>query len=1003
MEPNGMTLKQTAELLASEISIKSLLCLYSTSSDLSKTTNMLLKRKLELQLFFKSDFSSELIDVLRSLVSVYNLPNELNEQKAEILSTTHCEEFLESIRHYLLGVKKLPKNLSKLLEELHFITLYLDVNVNQIPTSNIYYNKFWSVLKVFHETLLDRGFKSENLVLWISELIQLVEKKSVYINRKSLNWRECSVYPHPVDIYEYKDLIPNKTFGAYNDYVEYLDIHFKLYKEDFESNLREGLLQYKAKLRGANIKEIDLYVYNDVRVESIEFDKSGKNGIFHKVTMTVGNKDNPNDINKLFINGSLLMFCEFSQFSTFILAILVDVLEVPEEQRKFCKALKVSVIGDPSWLKVGKSYTMAEPKTFFEPYHQVLKALQVLDSESFPMKKYIVHADASPSIPSYINYNAEYIFDGKRIKLFGKDRWPINLLNLNSQQIDALQASLTHEFVLIHGPPGTGKTFLAENIIRILIENKRLSTPILLISSKNDYVDRILEPLANSGRKVARLGGQSKSAVLKKCAIFNLIKRSGGKEMIDSINNLKEEIKIKIDANEKIDEEWNTFNREQKLFLEYRENDDARQLLSANVEIIGGTTAGCARFRGMLDNMKPEVIIVEHANEVLEPHLVASLSKGCKHVILIGDHKQLKPNVISKDGSERYSLDISLLERMARCGMPSSFLTEQRRMRPEIASLLTPAVYPNMLNHPDVVKLPSIKGINKNVFFIDHDVSEVKVSDSLGYRNKHEGDLLLALADYLIKQGYAQSDITILSPFAAQQNYLRQTAKNNPAIQNIEIYMIDSYSGQESTIVLLSLVRSQSASGFLSSTNRVTVALSRAKCGLYIVGNMRTLMNGSRLWSSINEALQKQNAIGRSLELKCQNHQTITAVTRAEDIKSSYGGCNLPCKAKLECGHLCKFTCHLNGHRNYKCRCPCPRFCQRQLHKCQKMCHEQCGPCQVMLERELPCGHRLGIPCCRDDLGYICTYPTAVICLCFGETIVPCNEADSFFYSRVEV
>lgn len=611
MEPNEMTLKQTAELLASEINIKSLLCLYSTSSDLNKTTNMLLKRKLELQLFFKSDFSSELINVLKSLVSIYNLPSELSNQKAEILSTTHCEEFFESIRHYLLGVKKMPRNRSKLLEELHFITLYLDVNVNQIPTSNIYYNKFWSLLKVFHETLLDRGFQSENLVLWISELIQLVEKKSVYLNRKKLNWRECSVYPHPVDIFESKDLIPNKIDGAYNDYFEYLDIHFKLYKEDFESNLREGLLQYKAKLRGANIKEIvELYVYNRVIVESIELDKSGKNGIFHKVTIskgTVGNKEEANDINKLFINGSLLMFSECSQFSTFILAILVDILEIPEEQRKWSKALKVSVIGDPSWLKVGKSYTVAEPKTFFEPYHQVLKALQFLDSESFPMKKYIVHADASPCLPGYINLKTEYSINGKRIKLFGNDKWPRNLLKLNSQQIEALQDSLTHEFVLIHGPPGTGKTFLAENIIKILIENNHLSSPILLISSKNDSVDRILEPLAISGRKVVRLGGQSKSAILKKCTIFNLIKRSGGKGMIESINNLKEDIKRKIDANEKIDEELNTFNREQKLFLEFREKDDAHQLLSANVEIIGGTTAGCARLRCMLDNMQPEV------------------------------------------------------------------------------------------------------------------------------------------------------------------------------------------------------------------------------------------------------------------------------------------------------------------------------------------------------------------------------------------------------------
>lgn len=98
------------------------------------------------------------------------------------------------------------------------------------------------------------------------------------------------------------------------------------------------------------------------------------------------------------------------------------------------------------------------------------------------------------------------------------------------------------------------------------------------------------------------------------------------------------------------------------------------------------------------------------------------------YLLNTGDHKQLQPNVVSKDGSEKYNLDVSLFERMARCGMKSSILTEQRRMRPEIAFLLSSTVYPNMLNHPDMIRLPNIKGMNKNVFFIDHDMPEEKVN-----------------------------------------------------------------------------------------------------------------------------------------------------------------------------------------------------------------------------------------------------------------------------------
>ena len=37
-------------------------------------------------------------------------------------------------------------------------------------------------------------------------------------------------------------------------------------------------------------------------------------------------------------------------------------------------------------------------------------------------------------------------------------------------------------------------------------------------------------------------------------------------------------------------------------------------------------------------------MIVEEAAEVFEAHIVTSLTKKTKHVILIGDHEQLKPN-----------------------------------------------------------------------------------------------------------------------------------------------------------------------------------------------------------------------------------------------------------------------------------------------------------------------------------------------------------------------
>lgn len=58
------------------------------------------------------------------------------------------------------------------------------------------------------------------------------------------------------------------------------------------------------------------------------------------------------------------------------------------------------------------------------------------------------------------------------------------------------------------------------------------------------------------------------------------------------------------------------------------------------------------------------LVIVEEAAEVLEAHIVTSLTKHTDHLILIGDHKQLKPSTAVYELSKKYDLDVSLFERM---------------------------------------------------------------------------------------------------------------------------------------------------------------------------------------------------------------------------------------------------------------------------------------------------------------------------------------------------
>ena len=50
--------------------------------------------------------------------------------------------------------------------------------------------------------------------------------------------------------------------------------------------------------------------------------------------------------------------------------------------------------------------------------------------------------------------------------------------------------------------------------------------------------------------------------------------------------------------------------------------------------------------------------------------------------------------------------------------------------------------------------------------------------------------------------------------------------------------------------------------GFLKTTNRICVALSRARCGLFVIGNMTLLADVNDTWKKIVQSLTDTNEIG---------------------------------------------------------------------------------------------------------------------------------------------
>ena len=85
--------------------------------------------------------------------------------------------------------------------------------------------------------------------------------------------------------------------------------------------------------------------------------------------------------------------------------------------------------------------------------------------------------------------------------------------------------------------------------------------------------------------------------------------------------------------------------------------------------LIGRTTTSAAKHRGLLENVRPDVVIVEEAGEILECHILTNLYNSVKRLIMIGDHQQLPPKLefydLRKESGKQVNFDESLFERLA--------------------------------------------------------------------------------------------------------------------------------------------------------------------------------------------------------------------------------------------------------------------------------------------------------------------------------------------------
>lgn len=435
-----------------------------------------------------------------------------------------------------------------------------------------------------------------------------------------------------------------------------------------------------------------------------------------------------------------------------------------------------------------------------------------------------------------------------------------------------------------------------------------------------------------------------------------------------------------------------------------------RCLLQA--QVIGVTTSGLAGNLDLLRRVRAKVMVCEEAGEVLEAHTLTAFLPSVEHAVLIGDHEQLRPHINNHElqhdhpRGEKFSLDISLFERLVKPQsgypkVPYSTLKTQRRMHPSIAELVRLTLYPRLEDHPSVSEYPAVDGMRDRLFWLNHqekeDLPGSSETLSLSKTNGFEADLVAVLLSHLVRQGtYRAEDIAVLTPYLGQLQRIKKrlmssfeimlgdrdvedleaqgvkdddtdskvnvqkTSLNNA----VRVATVDNFQGEEAKVIIVSLVRSneERKCGFLKTSNRINVLLSRARHGMYIIGNAHTA-NSVPMWSDVITILEQHGNIGQTLTLCCPRHkETLIEVSKPDDFAlfSPEGGCSRKCSSRLLCGHACPNKCHAEPlHNAVHCLERCPRLKKGCLHSCPRSCGDLCEEkCQVKIPNvALPCGH----------------------------------------------
>lgn len=392
----------------------------------------------------------------------------------------------------------------------------------------------------------------------------------------------------------------------------------------------------------------------------------------------------------------------------------------------------------------------------------------------------------------------------------------------DAQRAAALHALGAHPLAVVHGPPGTGKTRMLAAVLAVLAGRGERTWA---LADSNAAVDHLALQAAKTGLEVVRLGHLAR--IGSAATPLSLEARIADSHLGPALVALDREIARTEGA------------ALRPLFDERRRlRDQARALVLEGADVIAATFGTLARLGPELP--PADTAVVDEATQATEPAIWTAVPHT-KRLVLVGDPHQLGP--VSKVDS---GLERSLLQRFVEeARIPLPMLEIQYRMATPIREQVAD-IYGDRYRDDPTAAAQRLDDLPPTTWLdtAGRDLHDAIDPTTRSHFNDGEAMLVAHAVAQLRERGIGPERIGVITPYSAQVARLRR----EPALRDVEVATVNAFQGREKDAIAVSWVRSNEDGelGFVADGRRLTVALTRARAWLWLVGDAATLARHPR-------------------------------------------------------------------------------------------------------------------------------------------------------------